>query len=387
MPKITSILRFTSVASVLAVNAAPFQNDTQFTIPVRYNPNFVLPEPEPEPGLDVARRQEADQGSTPANVSPTRPEGEYYIEVDIGTPPQKMNLVFDTGSSDLWLFGANSQGDIGQDQNRWDPGASSTAQLVPDATWNRRYSDGSGAEGTVYQDSVSMAGVTIREQAVELAQTVRSQRNRNAILGSPVSGVIGFAFDSKNKATPQQKTPFSNMKAGLAKPVFTVNLKKEADGTFGFGFIDESKYTGELVFSSVDSSKGAWTFTSPGYAINDEPFVDAPMIATIDTGSAASQIPAPAYSAYRRANRGVPDVFDCGTALAAFQFGIGNGQAIKVDGEKLKYRRPDGKCQLRLVGGLRGRDTAFFGAPFLEAAYVVFEDGSEGPRVGWATSV
>lgn len=40
-----------------------------------------------------------------AFVSPLVPsEGEYYIEVDIGTPPQTVDLVLDTGSSEIWAY-------------------------------------------------------------------------------------------------------------------------------------------------------------------------------------------------------------------------------------------------------------------------------------------
>ncbi len=226
MLSITSILGFASLASALAVRSASIQGASEFTIPVKYNPNFKPP----TTGPAVVRRG-TPNGTTPAHDSPTRPDQEYYAEIDVGTPPQKMNLLFDTGSADLWLFGADAKGAIEKDQNRWNHSQSSTSRLITGATWGIHYADGSGADGTVYHDIVSVAGLKIRGQGVEYASSVSPQYSGTDILGSPVSGIVGFAFDKKNKAKPQQKTPFSNMKRHLAKPVFTVDLKHQA-GTF-----------------------------------------------------------------------------------------------------------------------------------------------------------
>lgn len=220
------MLGFASLASAFAVRSASIQGANEFSIPVKYNPNFKPPTTGPD-GV-VLRRGNPDQGTTPAHDSSTRPDQEYYAEIDVGTPPQKMNLLFDTGSADLWLFGADAKGAIEQDQNRWNHSKSSTARLITGATWDIHYADGSGANGTVYHDIVSVAGLKIRGQGVEYANEVSPQHIGTDILGSPVSGIVGFAFDKKNKAKPQQKTPFSNMKSHLARPVFTVDLKHQA---------------------------------------------------------------------------------------------------------------------------------------------------------------
>ncbi|KAJ6779497.1 hypothetical protein PWT90_09025 [Aphanocladium album] len=383
MPRIASVLGFAAMASALVARSAQIMGMSEFTVDVKFNPDFKPP----TDAADVVRRgaRRGGNGTTPAHDSPTRPDAEYYAELEIGTPPQKMNLLFDTGSSDLWLFGADAKGSIEKDQNRWNASKSTTAKPIKDATWSIRYGDGSGATGLVYSDVVSIAGLKVRGQAVESASEVFSQYSGTDILGSPVSGIVGFAFDKRNHAKPQVKTPFSNMKGHLTKPVFTVDLRHQADGTFGFGFVDDSKYTGDLTYSMVDSSTGYWTFTSPGYAINDGAFVLQNMTGIVDTGGSTSTVPSPAYNAYTDAIANYTEKFDCGKVLPDFHFGVGNNKTIKVEGVHLKQTNDDGTCQLKLYDG-GGGSTAFFGSPFMMGAYVVFEDGSDGARVGWANS-
>lgn len=225
MPSIASVLGFASLATALTVRSAKIIGQQEFTIGIKYNPDFKPPTAEQ---AVVRRTNRNNNGSTPAHDSLTRPDAEYYAELDIGTPPQKMNLLFDTGSSDLWLFGANATGSIQPTQNRWNASKSTTAKKIKDATWSIRYGDGSGGSGDVYTDVLTVGSIKVSGQAVESANSVSAQYSGSDILGSPISGIVGFAFDLQNRAKPKQKTPFSNMKSHLTKPVFTVDLKHQA---------------------------------------------------------------------------------------------------------------------------------------------------------------
>ncbi|TQW01217.1 endothiapepsin precursor [Cordyceps javanica] len=379
MVHLKSVLACATLASAAAV-PAPFVNFAgekgRFTVDLKYNENFQRSSS--VPAAIVAR--DDGSGTTPAYNSKVRPDGEYYAEVLVGTPPQKINLLFDTGSSDLWLFGADVDGKTDPAQAKWNHTSSSTAQLVQDGKWSIHYGDGSGARGTIYKDTVSIAGASVSNQGVEYATAVDTQYSGDDILGAPVSGIVGFGFDSINTAKPKQKTLFSNLKPHLDQPVFTVDIKHQADGTFGFGFVDESKYTGDITYTDVDASDGFWAITSTGYQIGDGEFVALEYSGIVDTGGSGFQVPTAAYNAWKAK---VPKgAVTAATVLPDFSFGVGNA-TVRVPGSSLKEKKEDGSYRFSINSGGSG---AFFGSPSLTGAYVVFEDGESGPRIGWAKS-
>jgi len=71
----------------------------------------------------------------------------YIYPVEIGTPPQIMNLHSDTGSSDLWLWSTELDREtkvagIKSKHNVFDAKASKTFKKMNGASWRIRYGDG-----------------------------------------------------------------------------------------------------------------------------------------------------------------------------------------------------------------------------------------------------
>lgn len=159
----------------------------------------------------------------------------------------------------------------------------------------------------------------------------------------------------------------------------------EVDGTFGFGFIDTSKYSGKMNWAAVDKSEGGWTFTSNGYSIGDGKFVDLNITGIADTGGSSISLPKSVRDAYYK---GVPKAngttVPCDATLPDFWFGVGDTQ-IKVPGKYLMRTRDDGTCTSKIVKASDENDCTF-GSPAMLGAYVVFDDGStnSGTRIGWA---
>lgn len=73
--------------------------------------------------------------------------------------------------------------------------------------WQISYGDSSSASGTVGKDKVTLGGLTISEQAIELANKMSDQ-----FIQGTGDGLLGLAFGSINTVTPTPvATPVENM--------------------------------------------------------------------------------------------------------------------------------------------------------------------------------
>ncbi|KAK1753799.1 putative endothiapepsin [Echria macrotheca] len=333
----------------------------------------------------VSKRSTGSASATPIDTF----DDAYITPVSIGTPAQVLNLDFDTGSSDLWVFSTELPSSQVNGQTLYNPGASSTATLMSGYTWSITYGDGSSSSGNVYKDKVTIGGLTVTQQAVEAAQTVSSSFTQDP----DIDGLVGLAFDSLNSVSPTpQKTWFSNIKSSLNSPLFAANLKHNAAGTYDFGYIDSSKYTGSITYTSVNTSPGYWTWTSTGYKIGSGSFTSTSITGIADTGTTLLYLPTSIVTAYYRQVSGSSNsrtyggyVYPCSTTLPSFTFGVGSAR-ITIPGTYMNYG-PVSTGSSTCFGGLQsssGIGINIFGDVALKAAYVVFNGGSP-PTLGWAS--
>lgn len=324
---------------------------------------------------------------------PANPHGQngvdtsYLSEVSIGTPPQKLMLDFDTGSSDLWVFSTDTKTSETKEQTLYKPAKSSSAKLLQGFKWAIGYGDESNSKGVVYQDVVKIGTASVNNQAVESATDVSSQFTNN----SDSSGLLGLANDKGNTVKPtEQKTWFSNIKSRLAQPLFTARLKHQEVGSYNFGYIDQSQYTGEISYTpAFTDALGHRLFNATGYAVADAELNDRVITSTADTGTSIVFLPTDVASDYWSNVDGAQQeqvaegqylwVFDCNTSLPTFSFGVGPGR-ITVHSDNINFASSQGSC----IGGLGGIDgsLAIFGDVALKSGFVVFDDGNN--QLGWA---
>ncbi|KAH7303680.1 aspartic peptidase domain-containing protein [Stachybotrys elegans] len=199
--------------------------------------------------VKAANVERRDQGSVVTTLINSEDEA-YDAPVSIGTPAQPLNLDFDTGSSDLWVFSSSTPFSERNGQNIYTPSESSTAKKLSGESWKISYGDGSSSSGFAFSDVVTIGGLTATGQAVEAASRV----SQSFTSESATDGLVGLAFSSINTVRPNQQTTFfDTVKPSLASPVFTADLKHQAPGTYNFGFIDTSAFTGSITYTSVDN--------------------------------------------------------------------------------------------------------------------------------------
>jgi aspergillopepsin I len=172
----------------------------------------------------LAQSEEVKRSTGSAAAVPINAEFDiaYVTPVTLGTPPQTLQLDFDSGSSDLWVFSSHLPTSQIRGQEIYAPNKSATAKLLDGHSWSITYGDGSGSRGNVYTDNVTVGGLMVERQAIECAQQVSSSFTSEA----HIDGLVGLGFSSLNTVSPKsQLTFFDNAKGGLDSPVFTADLK------------------------------------------------------------------------------------------------------------------------------------------------------------------
>lgn len=335
----------------------------------------------------------ASSSGTPASdgetgevtATPEQYESEYLSPVSIGG--QTLNLNFDTGSADLWVFSSELPGGEQSGHTVFDPTKSGSWQELEGASWQIQYGDGSTAGGNVGYDKVSIGDATVTKQAVELATEVASQflRDENS------DGLLGLSFSILNTVQPEpQKTWFENIKDQLEQPLFTADLEENASGTYEFGTIDSSKYSGEIHYTKIDKSGGWWQFPSESVTIGGQTQqcgTCSPAIA--DTGTSLLLLDDDVVEAYYKQVDGAQIdasqggyVFPCNANLPEFGVAIGSDYTATLEGKELTYAEVgDGSCfgSLQGNGASQGSGTPvqIIGAALLKQYFAVF-DGTEG---------
>lgn len=132
------------------------------------------------------------------------------------------------------------------------------------------------------------------------------------------------------------KTTFlDHIEAKLPAPLFSVDLKKGKPGSCDFGFVDESKHTGDVNYVPVDDSQGDWAFEVSGYTIGTGSPRAISISVIADTGTALVFVPQSIVDDYYA---GIPGAFfdpaenlyalPCDNNAPSITFDIGTYKAV-----------------------------------------------------------
>ncbi|NXK96823.1 PEPC protein, partial [Formicarius rufipectus] len=139
----------------------------------------------------------------------------YFGEISIGTPPQSFLVIFDTGSSNLWVPSTYCQSPACEDHARFNHSLSSTF-LGIDMTYTLRYGFGDLVVVLGY-DTVTIQNIIIRNQEFGLSLDEPSRPfyylDFDGILGMAYPGVGISGFNTLMQNMLQQNQ--------LNKPIFS----------------------------------------------------------------------------------------------------------------------------------------------------------------------
>ncbi|GAA5799405.1 rhizopuspepsin 1 precursor [Helicostylum pulchrum] len=308
---------------------------------------------------------------------------EYYGDVQIGTPPQTFKINFDTGSSDLWV--ASTLCSSCTSHTRYDSSKSST-YAADGRAWSISYGDGSNASGILAKDTVTLGGLAIKGQIIELAK-----RESSSFASDPIDGLLGLGFNTITTVAGI-KTPVDNLisQGLISSPVYGVHLGKASQGGGGeylFGGYDTTKFTGSLTTIPVDSSQGYWGVSVSSVKVGTNT-VASSFSGILDTGTtlllftdAMAKKVAAVYSA--KDNGDGTFIINCDTSsFKPLIFTMG-GATFNVPVDSLIFEKQGSTCFASF--GYAGLPFAILGDTFLKNNYVVFNQ--QVPSVQIAASI
>ncbi|XP_016078809.1 PREDICTED: chymosin-like [Miniopterus natalensis] len=180
---------------------------------------------------------------------------QYFGKISIGTPPQEFTVVFDTGSSDLWVPSVYCKSDACKNHHLFDPAKSSTFQDLGEPL-SIQYGTGS-MEGVLGYDTVIVSNIVDRHQTVGLS----TKEPGDVFTYSQFDGILGLAYPSL--ASEYSVPVFDNMmnRHLVAQDLFSVYMSRNGPGSMlTLGAIDPSYYTGSLHWVPITVQE-YWQFT------------------------------------------------------------------------------------------------------------------------------
>lgn len=311
-------------------------------------------------------------------------DAQFYGPIAVGTQGQVLNVIFDTGSSNLWVPSKKCT-NCGV-HPRYDSSKSSTYK-ANGTIFKIDYASGP-VSGFLSVDSVTIGDVTT--QSNTFAEITDVSGLGLAYTLGKFDGILGMGYQSIS--VDNIPTIFQNMLAQkvIDQPVFAFYLSDDptVPGELDFGGIDPAHYTGDLIYVPV-ASQNYWTINMDDLRINGKSFTTTRK-AIIDSGTSLLAGP-------------VADVKQIAAAVGAHAFVKGE---FLIDCGKIKSGVPldivlsgqtftlqpadyiineQGTCLLAMIGLDIPAPTGplwILGDPWIRKFYSVFDFGQN--RLGFA---
>lgn len=309
---------------------------------------------------------------------------QYYGSISIGNPPQNFSVLFDTGSSNLWIPSVNCLNC--EALTSYDSSKSSTFRQNG-SIFSITYGKGQ-VSGIFDMDSVNVSGILIKNQIFAEA----TFEPGNVFQEFNFDGIFGLGFQSISVGGV--KPPFFSMidQGLIDNPVFSVWLNRKVNGKSGgeiiFGGSDQSKYQGNISYVPI-SKAGYWQFYMNSVSIgNSTKLCQEGCQAIADTGTSLIVGPSADIKSIF-STLGVDSsypVVDCGLApfLPNLTFTIGGRNYVLEPSDYILVGYYQGAKYCEVGLDVNSDDLWILGDVFLGKFYTEYDAGNM--RIGFAGS-
>ncbi|XP_040277810.1 gastricsin-like [Bufo bufo] len=307
-------------------------------------------------------------------------------QISVGTPPQNFLVLFDTGSSNLWVASTYCQTEACQNRPLFNPSESST-YTSNNQRFNMVYGAGS-LTGILGYDTVTVQGLSIKNQEIGLSVNEGSN-----FVYAGFEGIFGMAYPALSydgATTAMQGMVHQNL---LTYPVFSIYMGSQP-AMIVFGGVDNNLYSGEITWAPV-TQELYWQVAIDEFSFNGQAtgWCSQGCQAMVDTGTARLTIPQQfmgtflQYVGAQNSQNGEYFV-NCNNVqnLPTISFTI-NGVQFPISPSAYIYQS-NGYCsvqvQVTYLASPNGQPFWILGDVFLRQYYSVFDMGYN--RVGFAQS-
>ena len=309
-------------------------------------------------------------------------DAQYYGLLQVGTPPQSFDVIYDTGSSNIWVpntkFASHAV---------FNSSLSST--YVADGTPFAIHYGSGPVSGHVSTDTISFGGLTVTNQQFAEVDTVSGLGQ--LYLQGKFDGIFGLGFDTiaeNNIPGPIEKLVNDGT---LDEPMFSFYLgSSPAGGEITFGGVNRAHFSGEIDYVPV-TRRGYWQLALDGVNVNTTSVVSTTVPAIVDSGTSLIAGPSTQIAMLAEAV-GATMILDgyysigCGATGPSVTFAIGD-KSYSISKAEYTIDAGGGTCFWAFLG--LSLDMWILGDVFMRKYYVVHDYGSTaaGARIGFATAV
>lgn len=208
---------------------------------------------------------------------------QFVGQMSVGTPPQEFTVMFDTGSSNIWIPTVACNNFECKTYKRFNPHASSTAKVYNDDSVSIAYGIGE-IKGILMQDIISLSGLTIENIDFLGLETMQDMPSNQ------FDGLIGMAFPALASGGIETFLEYATGEQ-LMEGGFSMYLNGN-DSYLILGGVDSDLGESEFVYYDLISEE-YWTISANSISFNGE-ILQAPLggiEAIVDSGTSLLVLP------------------------------------------------------------------------------------------------